>query len=123
MSEMEDKIGSILNDPESMEKISRLAQQLMGGGSAGDKEEPRAEPKQEPPPAGGLDPEMLGRIGSVMAKLGSGGNDDKTALLKAISPYLAEKRRDKLAKAMQIAKMARLAGAAFGEMGGKGDGD
>lgn len=122
MSEMEDKINSILNDPEAMEKISRMAQQFMGGGS-GEAGEAGEEPRAEAPSPGGFDPEMLGRIGSLASKMGGGGSGDKTALLKAISPYLAEKRRDKLAKAMQLARMARLAGAAFGELGGKGDGN
>ena len=35
MSELEDKISGILGDPAQMEKITKLAQSLMGGVSAG----------------------------------------------------------------------------------------
>ena len=111
MSEMEDKINSILSDPESMEKISRLARQFMGGGSGEEKQE-------SAPPAGeGFDPELLSRIGRLMSRAG-GGDSGKTALLKALSPYLAESRRAKLEKAIRLAHMAKLAGIAFEEYGG-----
>ena len=32
MSEFEDRINSVLNDPEQMDKIANLAKSLMGGG-------------------------------------------------------------------------------------------
>lgn len=112
MSEMEDRINGILNDPKSMERIERLAHRLMGG-----------EAGQSAAAEETVDTELLGRIASVMSDSGSKAGDDKSAFLKAISPYLAEKRRDKLAKAMRLAGMARLAGTVFGESGGKDDGD
>lgn len=114
MSEFEDKLGSILSDPEEMAKITRLAGQLMG--NAG--ESPPSEPRPED---GGFDPGMLGRLQGLMGSL-SGKGDDKAGLFKALAPYLREERRAKLEKALRLAKAAKLAGAALGEFGGEGGG-
>ena len=38
MSEFEDRVNSILNDPDQMDKITKIAQSLMGGEQA----EPRS---------------------------------------------------------------------------------
>lgn len=111
MSEMEDKINDLLNNPASMEKISQLAAKFMGGGD-GPEEAPSA-----PLSGSGFDPEMLAKIGKLMSRAGDTGGD-KAALLKAMSPYLDERRRDKLGKAVKFAQMAKIAGIAFGEYGG-----
>ena len=118
MSEFEDKLNSILSDPEQMANITRLAGQLMGNIS------PENEPPAEPTAAHsevGFDPGMLGRLQGLMGSL-SGKGDDKAGLVKALAPYLREERRAKLEKAMRLAKAAKLAGAALGEFGGEGGG-
>ena len=106
MSELEDKLNAILNDPSEMEKITRLASELMGGGA------PEGAPAQAAP---GADGELLGRITRL---LGSAGGGDKTALLRALSPYLRPERQARLQKALRLARMARLAGSALAEDGG-----
>ena len=129
MSEFEDRINSVLNDPEQMNKIANLAKSLMGGdgqktapgdggmmgklgelakglsggGSAG----------QESP---AIDPAMLGKIGRLM-KAGNTQSSNERALLEAMKPYLTEKRRQKMDRALQLAKLARIARMAMGEMG------
>lgn len=115
MSEFEDRLNSILNDPEQMDKIANMAKSLMGSGS-GDTAEPQTVPAQ---PFDGLDPGMLQGISKIMSGLNNKQDDEKTALLEAMKPYLGEKRRAKMDRAMKIAKMARLAELAFGEFGGK----
>ena len=60
MSEFEDRINSVLNDPEQMDKIANLAKSLMGGGDgqgadAGD---------------GG----MMGKLGELAKGLSGGGS-------------------------------------------------
>lgn len=117
MSELEDRLNSILNDPDALGKITQMASSIFGG----DQTQPNDNKMPEGP---GLDPRML----KVMNKLMNGGEDDsdhgkrQRALLEAMKPYLAEKRRKKMDKAMQIARMARLAEFALGEMGDGGDG-
>jgi len=107
---LEEQLNSILSDPAQMEKIAGLARSLMGGGEA----------PEEKPPAGdeGFDPGLLQRL-SRMMKGGSDGREQ--ALLKAMAPYLSEKRRGKLDRAMQLARMARIARMALRETGGGDD--
>lgn len=108
MGDLEDMISGLLNDPGEMAKLTELARSLMGG------EKPRqAEPVQE-----GLDPDMLERLGALMQK-DSGGDDRR--LLEAMRPFLSEKRRSKMDKAMKIAKLASLAELAMTEFGGGDD--
>lgn len=118
MNEFEDKLSSILSNPEEMAKITRLAGQLMGGNAPGENEPP---PSTAQPEDGGFDPGMLGRLQGLMGSL-SGKSDDKAGLFKALAPYLREERRVKLQKALRLAKAAKLAGAALGEFGGEGGG-
>lgn len=117
MSELEDMINSVLSDPAQMEMINGLAKSLMGGG-----EVPAADtqPGVSAPAFPGLDSSMLSRIGALMGSDRSPGNDKK-ALLEAMKPYLSEKRRQKMDKALKIARLARIAGIAMGETEGSGN--
>ena len=110
MSEFEDKLNHILSDPQEMEKISRLAAQLMGGSADNGHDD-------APPSPGGALPDLSG----ILGKLGNtGGKSDKAALLSALSPYLRPDRRQKLQKAMRLAQAARIAGVALEAYGGDG---
>lgn len=119
MSELEDKINAVLNDPEQMDKITNLAKSLMGGGA------PNNEARDESPGNDdmlgglGIDAAMLQRIGRIMGQ-GGGEKSQERALLEAMKPYLSEKRRSKMDRAMKLAKLARIARLAMGEMGGDG---
>jgi len=106
VGELEDSINRVLGNPAQMEKITSLARSLMGGA-----EEEKADVPE-------LDPKMLERISAVMGGGGMGGKDER--LLEALKPYLSEKRRDKMDRAVKIAKMARLAQTAA-LFGGKDD--
>ena len=109
MSELEEQINRILSDPGQMEKLSGLASLLMGG------ERGEAAP---PPPAPGLDPGLLQKLGSA---LDSGEAGRETALLKAMRPWRSEKRQHTMDRAMQLAKLARIARIALGQIGGGDD--
>lgn len=120
MSEFEDRINSILSDPAQMEKIAGLAKSLMGndGGAPASEGE-----------SGGLgdglkgllgedapDGELLKRIVRLM-RSGSEKDNEKQALLEAMKPYLSEKRRAKMDRAMRLARLTRIARLAMGELG------
>jgi len=119
MGEFEDKVNQILSDPGQMEKIAGLAKSLMGR----DVGENTA---QENPLGALLGGEMPGLDGAMLGKLsrllqsGAGQDREKQALLEAMKPYLSEKRRAKMDKAIRLAGLARIARLAMGEMG---DGD
>lgn len=99
MSEFEDKLHAILSDPAELERIGRLAAELMGGGQSGEGSEPPGDPTGP-----------LRRLGSL---LGGAGDGDKRALVEALSPFLRPERRARLGRAMRLAGMLRLAAAAF----------
>ena len=115
MSEFEDKLNSILNDPGQMGKIAEMAKSLMGG------ENKKAEPEKENfnVPDMGIDMDTVSKITKIISRLKDEG-DDKTALLQAMEPYLNEKRREKLQKGIKLAKLSKIAKLALGEAGGGG---
>lgn len=101
MDELEDMLNRVLSDPAEMERLSRLAASLFGGETAG-------EPASAQPPAGALRRLM-------------GGGGDKAALVKALSPYLKPARREKLKKALALARAASVARLAMDQFGGGED--
>lgn len=108
MSDFEERLNSLLNDPEQMDRIAAMAKSLMGGESG---------PDPQPKPTEGFD---IPDLGKLMASFGGGGgnSDNKRALLEAMKPYLAPHRREKLDKAMKLARMIGMAETAFGLFGG-----
>ena len=110
MSEFEDRINSVLKDPEQMDKIASLAKSLMGG-----------EAPPEPAPDTGSDEGLLKKISGLMKSSEAKTSNDKK-LLEAMRPYLSEKRRSKMDKAMKIAKLASIASIAA-QFGGDDDGN
>lgn len=108
MSEMEEKLGSILGNPQLMQQIMTMAQSLGGP-------EPESTPAPAAPPAPALDPAMLGALSSLAAQSGIDANQQH--LLKALSPYISPQRGQKLEKAMRAARLARAASTFFGAGG------
>ena len=109
MDDMENKLSSVLNDPEMMGKIMAMAQSL-GGAS------PEEPPIREDP---GVMPEIdLGMLRKLSGLMGQGTIDSQQKnLLQALNPYLSRQRLQKLENAMRAAKMARLAVSALGSSG------
>lgn len=115
MDEMEDKLSSILNNPEMMSQIMTMAQSL--GKST--QSSPAAQPSQsqEVPKTAvpNFDPKLVQRIYGIASQ--SGIDKNQQALLKALSPYLTTQRINKLEKAMRAAKIAGLATTALNTFG------
>lgn len=122
MSELEDKISEVLGNPEQMAKITKLASSLMGGGEFGTEDTAKPDGGQNgasPPDALGslgLDAESLGRISRLVAASDTPRREEE-ALLAAMKPYLSEKRRGKIDRAMKLARLARIARIAMSEEG------
>ena len=100
MADLQEQLNSILSDPDAMAQIASLAQSL--GMSAAE------EPKPEPPAAGGLDPELLGRIAPLLRQLNQSESGEAAAFLRALRPFLSEKRRAKVERAAQLARLIHL---------------
>lgn len=116
MSELEDRISGVLNDPEQMARISAMAQQLMGG--AAPSAQADGSSPAEASPLSGLDGAALGKLGALLK--GGGEKSRQIRALEALAPFLQEKRRDKLTRAIRAVQLLRLAGAGLpGLLGGK----
>ena len=99
MSELEEKLNAVLNDPAEMERISALAAELLGGES----------------PEAGAESGLAAKLGGLFGRGGEAKGGGKAALVAALAPYLHDGRREKLAKAARLAQAARLAGAMLRE--------
>ena len=101
MDEMEDKLNSILSNPEMMSQIMSMAQ------SIGKSNQSTSTPS--------FDPKLVQRISGIASQ--SGIDKNQQALLKALGPYLTSQRLNKLEKAMRAAKIAGLATTALNTFG------
>lgn len=122
MADFEEKLNSILNDETAMSQIMSLAQSLSGGGDGVNDEAFAQQDEnesfvQQPPssPMGGDLFSMLGNVDPNLMRMGMQliqeyqGEDDKNArLLKALKPFVKEKRQGNLDKAIQTARISRV---------------
>lgn len=106
MDGMEEKLGSILANPQLMQQIMTMAQSL-GSASPDPPQEPARAPKSSSPLPQGLDPALLKGLGSLAGQGRVDGNQQ--ALLRALGPYLSRGKVAKLEKAMRAARIAQVA--------------
>ncbi len=107
---LEDKLQQILNDPESMSQILSLAQSF---GLQQPPESPGSAPVPPPTPDAG----MLQGVAELMQQARRS-DGKQEALLGALKPFLRPERREKLDRAMQLARISHLAGYALRHYGG-----
>ena len=105
MAEMDDKLGTILNNPAIMQQIMSMAQSLG-----------QQSPSPQSESVSGPDPAMLQNIMELSTQTGIDSNQQN--LLTALNPYLPQPRLQKLEKAMRAAKLARVASTFLGQGGG-----
>ena len=131
MAEFDDKLNSILSNPDAMAQIMQLAQSRSGGTDGGAPGAPpppppqaggfaagqSQQPSQTPPPsggdplsalAGGLDPQLLLRFLPLLRELGGQQDSNARQLLYALRPYLKPERQEKVERALQLARLFRI---------------
>ena len=84
MSDLQDKLNQILQNPEAMKQVQSLGAQL---GLTGEQKQP---PKPKP----------------LLSSLNN--SDDTTRLLDSLRPFLSHERQEKLDKAEKMLKLFRL---------------
>ncbi len=102
MSELEEKLGVLLSNPQLMRQISSLVQ-AMGQPS---QPAPSPPPMPEPSPP---EPDFSQLQGLASLLQNNRTDANQQALLRALSPYLSPWRVGKLERAMRASKMAGLA--------------
>ena len=135
MDGLEDKLQHILNDPQSMAQILSMAQSFglqppepsrapaPPNGPAPPPPKPSPGPHPNPPPgpppsapAPPMDPRMLQTLMRLMQQAQQS-DGKQEALICALKPFLAPERREKMDRAMQIARISHLAGFALRNYG------
>lgn len=93
-------INEILSSltPDDIAQLKNVASSLMGT----DQNESKKEQSQQ----NIFSPEMLGNLGKIGSAMS--GDDQRTALLKALKPMLSEERQQKADEAIKIMKIIRL---------------
>ena len=135
MAEFDEKLNSLLSNPDAMAQIMQLAQSLDGSPAP-----PRQTPpsQSQPPPAqapqssgggipfsppspappaggdllsslaGGIDPKLLMKLLPLVQELGGQQDSNARQLLYALRPYLKEDRQQKVERALQLARLIHL---------------
>ena len=103
MDDLSEKLAGILNDPESMERVRKMAENILGENN---------EQQNETSPlndiGGMLGAEDMQSIIAIISKLKNSGNDPRSRLLNALKPHLSEPRREKVDTAIKILKILEL---------------
>lgn len=121
MDDLEQKIQSVLSDPEQMQQVLNMARALgvsipeSGEHKAREQETPP--PEQDIPPQAGVDAlsEPVSQLLQQAGKL----EKRQENLLNALKPFLKPNRREKIDRAMQVARLSHLAGYALRSRGEK----
>ncbi len=134
MAEFDDKLNSILSNPDAMSQIMQLAQSLGGGAREPTPPPPPDQPGGQPggpawgnppqaaPPSaggggdllssllggGGLDMGLLTRLLPLIQELGGQRDSNARNLLYALRPYLRSDRQEKVERALQLARLFHL---------------
>ena len=130
MSDFEEKLNAILSNPDAMAQVASLAQTLgappQQGPPAQEAQAPQGAPSGEteaPGPGdlssllGQADPALISRLLPLMRELNGPQDSQRRQFLYALRPYLKESRRDKVDRALQIAKMLHLGKRFLGTLG------
>lgn len=119
MDDLSSKLSDLLKNPESMEKIKNLAA-MFGGSGALEAPEPADAPQRTPSPppaqekgsipsAPSIDPEIMRSVMKIAPALSRiHQEDDSTRLLRALRPFLGERRQKKLDEAIKLMQLARM---------------
>lgn len=117
MSDIQDKLNEILNNPEAMKQVQSLGEQLgISVPSSASNQQSAPSPKPAPPPAvvqpqsnNMLNPDMLSMVSRIAPLMNSfKGDDNATRLLHSLRPFLSNERQVRLDKAEKMLKLIRL---------------
>lgn len=98
MDDISERLSALLNDPEGMEKIKKMAENMLGP-----KEEKVSEPLEEM----GLDMASLTRAIGLLKNKNE--ENDRVKLLLALKPHLSLEKRERVDVAVKILKLLDMA--------------
>ncbi len=108
MDDISEKLAELLNDPDSLNRVREMAENILGSDNKSENPPP---PKND---FGALlgnmdfDPAQIGKIISIMSRLKSDKNDNRSKLLLALKPHLSAPRQEKVDTAIKLLKIIDL---------------
>lgn len=103
MRDFDEKLNSLLSNPEAMGQIMQLAQSLGGSQESAPPPHPPS-PSDAQDPFASIDPGTLMRLLPLLKDL-DGRNSNAGGLLRALRPYLRPERQEKVEQALQLAHL------------------
>ncbi len=108
MDELSSKLAEILNDPESMGKVRKMAEGLLSqqqeNNLPASKDDMTSLLQGEDMPS----VDDMQKIMQIVSHFKSAGNNKRTALLLALKPNLSEPKREKVDTAIKILKLIEI---------------
>lgn len=104
MDDISEKLAGILNDPETMNRVRQMAENILGG----EKETATADTNSLDNISSMIGANEMQSIISIIGRLNSSGGDNRTALLTALKPHLSEPKREKVDTAIKILKVIEI---------------
>lgn len=106
MDDISQKLAELLNDPDSLNMVREMAENILGD----NKKEEKTPPSDVGSIFGNMDidPVQIGKIMSVMSRLKSDKDDSRARLLLALKPHLSAPRREKVDTAIKLLKLIDL---------------
>lgn len=103
MQDMDSKLNALLNDPDAMNRIIALAQQLSGSTAP---PPPHTSPPPPPPPCDDeFDPMTLLKFLPLLQELRQDSSSQTMQFLSALRPYLKPERQPKVERAVKLAHL------------------
>lgn len=102
MDDLSEKLAELLNDPDTMNRVRKMAESILGEEETPNQNEPNNDFGSM------LGADELQTIISIIGKFNSLGNDPRSQLLTALKPHLSEPRREKVDTAIKILKVLEI---------------
>ena len=106
MDDISEKLAEILNDPDSLNRVREMAENILNNNQKEEKTQPANDFGSMF--GGDFDPAQITKIMSVMSRLKSDKDDSRARLLMALKPHLSAPRREKVDTAIKLLKLIDL---------------
>ena len=116
MDDINEKLNTLLSDPDSMARILQLAQQLSGSQPQPPQPQPPA-PAKPPSPLPDIDPQLIARFLPLLQEL-TRDTSQTTQLLYALRPFLKDGKQEKVERAARLARLISIGKRFLTEGGG-----
>lgn len=108
MDDISEKLAELLNDPDSLNRVREMAENILGNEKQEEKTETKKEFDMNSLFGDGIDPVQIGKIMQVMSRLKSDRDDSRARLLLALKPHLSAPRQEKVDTAIKLLKLIDL---------------